>query len=164
MMTMQPEERESEATPPGWPAFYSGLLLIRRRGIYEASVRRRLLEIRESLLRHPEQPLDLAAMAREACFSKYHFLRLFRDAYGETPGRYRARMRLERARRLLETTDRSVIEICFEVGYESVASFTLAFRCYAGVPPQRYRRQWIAVPRLVVPAARVPRCFAAMYS
>jgi transcriptional regulator GlxA family with amidase domain len=146
-----------------WLRFYGGLHFIRREGIYEASVRRRLLDVRETLVRHPEEPLDLEAMARAACFSKYHFLRLFREAYGETPGRYLARMRLERARELLETTDLRVTDICLEVGYESLSSFTIAFRNRFGVPPQRYRRRWIAVPRLVTPAARVPRCFAAMY-
>ncbi|MCU1347057.1 MAG: transcriptional regulator, AraC family [Acidobacteria bacterium] len=146
-----------------WFRFYGGLLLIRRQGVHEASVRRRLLRIGEGLQHHPEAPLDLEAMARAACFSKYHFLRLFREAYGETPGRYRARCRLGRARALLETTDRSVTDICLDVGYESLASFTIAFRRQFGAPPQRYRRHWIAVPRPFVPAARVPRCFAAMY-
>lgn len=149
--------------PAHWLRFYTGLHFVRRSGIYEASVRRRLIDVREALVRHPEEALDLEAMARAACFSKFHFLRLFREAYGETPGRYLARVRLERARELLETTDRRVTDICLDVGYESLSSFTIAFRNRFGVPPQRYRRRWIAVPRLVTPAARVPRCFAAMY-
>lgn len=146
-----------------WLRFYAGLHFVRREGIYEASVRRRLLDVRETLVRRPEEALNLEAMARAACFSKFHFLRLFREAYGETPGRYLARMRLERARELLETTDCRVTDICLEVGYESLSSFTIAFRNRFGVPPQRYRRRWLAVPRIVTPAARVPRCFAAMY-
>ena len=150
-------------TTAGWLRFYGALHLIRREGIYEASVRRRLLGVRETLVRHPEEALDLETMARAACFSKFHFLRLFREAYGETPGRYLARVRLERARLLLETTDRRVTEICFDVGYESLSSFSLAFRARFGVPPERYRRHWVAVPRPIVPASRVPRCFAAMY-
>ncbi|HVT61118.1 MAG TPA: helix-turn-helix domain-containing protein [Thermoanaerobaculia bacterium] len=66
--------------------------------------------------------------------------------------------------RLLETTDRSVTEICLDVGYESLASFSSSFRKYAGAPPQHYRRRWVAVPRSVGPAYRVPGCFVAMYS
>jgi transcriptional regulator GlxA family with amidase domain len=147
----------------GWLRFYGGLHWIRREGIYEASVRRRLLDVRETLVRHPEAALDLETMAQAACFSKFHFLRLFREAYGETPGRYLARVRLERARTLLETTDRRVTDICLDVGYESLSSFTIAFRNRFGTPPDRYRRRWISVPRVLTPAARVPHCFAAMY-
>jgi transcriptional regulator GlxA family with amidase domain len=147
----------------GWLHFYGGLHLIRREGIFEASVRRRLLGVRETLVRHPEEAFDLETMARAAFFSKFHFLRLFREAYGETPGRYLANVRLERARTLLETTDRRVTDICLDVGYESLSSFTIAFRTRFGIPPERYRRRWVAVPRMITPAARVPRCFAAMY-
>ena len=123
----------------------------------------RLRRVRSVLETHPEEPIDLAAMARAAYFSKFHFLRLFRQAYGETPARYLSRLRLERARRLLETTDRSVTEICFEVGYESLASFSHSFRQYAGTSPQRYRRRWVAVPRPAGPVLRIPSCFVAMY-
>ena len=155
---------ESSQIRPGWDRFYGGLLLTRRRGAYDLSVLERLRRVRERLDAHPEEPLDLEAMARAACFSKFHFLRLFRQAYGETPGRYLAQARLERARRLLEATERSVTEVCFEVGYESLASFSNAFHRHVGAPPQRYRRRWVAVPRTAPPALRVPGCFVAMYS
>jgi transcriptional regulator GlxA family with amidase domain len=148
----------------GWSRFYRGLLSTRRRGAWELSVLERLRRVRERLEAHPEEPIDLEAMARAACFSKFHFLRLFRQAYGETPMRCQARLRLERARALLETTGRSVTEVCWEVGYESPASFSLAFRRHLGVPPQQYRRRWVAVPRAVGPVLRVPGCFVAMYS
>jgi AraC-like DNA-binding protein len=152
-----PEER-------GWDRFYRGLLLARRRGAYDLSVLERLRRVRERLEVRPEEPVDLEAMARTACFSKFHFLRLFKQAYGETPARYLSRLRLERARTLLETTDRSVTEICLDVGYESLASFTHAFRRHAGAPPERYRRRWVALPRPLRPVLRVPSCFVAMYS
>jgi transcriptional regulator GlxA family with amidase domain len=147
----------------GWRRFYGGLLLVRRRGVYEASVLSRLRRVRQSVSLRPEVPVDLEEMARTAAFSKYHFLRLFRDAYGETPGRYLSRLRLERARLLLETTDQSVTDICLEVGYESPASFSSAFRKFSGVPPQRYRRQWVAVPGPIGRPLRLPGCFLAMY-
>lgn len=148
----------------GWVCFYSGLLLTRRRGAYDLSVLERLRRARDLVKAHPEEPIDLDEMARAACFSRFHFLRLFRQAYGETPLKYLAQTRLERARTLLESTDRSVTEICLDVGYESPASFSSAFRRYAGVPPQRYRRRWVAVPRAVGRMPRVPGCFVAMYS
>lgn len=156
-MANSPEEK-------GWDRFYRGLLLTRRRGAYDLSVLERLRRVRALLEARPEEPVDLEAMARTACFSKFHFLRLFKQAYGETPARYLSQLRLERARTLLETTDRSVTEICFDVGYESLASFTHAFRRHTGVPPQRYRRRFVAVPRWPGPILRVPSCFVAMYS
>jgi AraC-like DNA-binding protein len=148
----------------GWGRFYSGLLSTRRRGAYELSVLERLRRVRERLEAHPEEPIDLEEMARTACFSKFHFLRLFSQAYGETPMRYHSRLRIECARALLETTGRSVTEVCLEVGYESPASFSLAFRRQTGLPPVAYRRRWVAVPRAIGPALRVPGCFVAMYS
>ncbi|MDP9120087.1 MAG: helix-turn-helix transcriptional regulator, partial [Acidobacteriota bacterium] len=147
----------------GWQRFYGGLLQARRRGAYELSVLERLRRVRERLDAHPGEPIDLEAMARAACFSKFHFLRLFRQAYGETPARYLSQARLERARTLLETTDRSVTDICLAVGYESPASFTHSFRRYAGFPPRQYRRRWVAVPRPAGPALRLSGCFMAMY-
>jgi transcriptional regulator GlxA family with amidase domain len=145
-----------------WGGFYRGLLLPRR--AHAPAVIDRLRRVRTYLEAHPDEQLDLAGMARTACFSKFHFLRLFRQAYGETPLRYLAQLRLERARTLLETSDLSVTEICFEVGYESLPSFSAAFRRYAGAPPQSYRRRWLAVPRAPLPSLRVPGCFVAMYS
>lgn len=151
------------AAAPGWEQFYGGLLLIRRHGIYEPSLRRRLIATRNMLHEQLADEIDLETMASSAFLSRFHFLRLFREAYGETPGRYLARLRLERARELLETTDRRVTDICLDIGYESLSSFTSAFRAQFGLPPQRYRRRWIALPRSMAPAARVPRCFATMY-
>ncbi len=150
-------------TAASWHRFYGGLLASRR-GAFEGSVLERLGRVRALLAARPEAAIDLEAMARAACFSKFHFLRLFRQAYGETPMRYLARLRLARARTLLETTGRSVTEVCLEVGYESPPSFSLAFRRQVGMPPLAYRRRWVAVPRALGPALRVPGCFVAMYS
>jgi transcriptional regulator GlxA family with amidase domain len=147
-----------------WGSYYGGLLRRRRLGAYDQPVLARLRRVRERLQAGTGEAAGLDEMARQACFSKYHFLRLFRQAYGETPARYLARLRLERARALLETTDRSVTEICLEVGFESLPSFSGAFRKYTGAPPQRYRRRWIAVPRATGAVLRVPGCFVAMYA
>ena len=76
-------------------------------------------------LRYAE-PLDLAALAREAGYSKFHFHRAFAAAYGETPRAYLTRRRLERAKTLLRVANLSVTEICFLVGFESLGSFSVA--------------------------------------
>jgi transcriptional regulator GlxA family with amidase domain len=148
----------------GWHRYYCGLLLKRRRGAYDLPVLERLRRARDQMEACSGTALDLDAMARAACFSKFHFLRLFRQAYGETPGRYLSQVRLERARCLLETTDRSVTDICLEVGFESPASFSAAFRQHTGSSPLRYRRRWLAGPAPANPVPRVPGCFFAMYA
>jgi transcriptional regulator GlxA family with amidase domain len=154
---------EQAGVAAGWSSFYRGLLLQRRRGAHDLAVLERLRRARVRMAADAGTALDLAAMAETACFSKFHFLRLFRQAYGETPARYLSQLRLERARTLLETTDRSVSEICLAVGFESLPSFSCAFRKHTGNSPLRYRRRWVAVPRPGGPPLRVPGCFLSMY-
>ena len=91
-------------------------------------------------LRYAE-PLDLAALAREAGYSKFHFARAFAAAYGETPRAYLTRRRLERAKTLLRVANLSVTEICFLVGFESLGSFSALFRRVVGQTPSAYRRE-----------------------
>ena len=73
------------------------------------------------------EPLDVDDMARAAGLSRAHFSREFRRAFGESPHQYLLTRRLERAASLLRTTDRSVADICFSVGLQSVGSFTTSF-------------------------------------
>ena len=70
------------------------------------------------------RPLDLDELARAAHFSRYHFLRAFRRAYHATPHGYLTRKRIERAKELLAQSELTVTEICFEVGFESLGSFS----------------------------------------
>ncbi len=92
--------------------------------------------------RYPD-PLSLDDMARAAFFSRYHFNRMFRHLTGLPPGRFLAAIRLEAAKRLLLTTRFSITAVCFEVGYNSVGTFTSHFTEYVGIPPHRLRH----VPR-----------------
>ncbi|MBV9774265.1 MAG: helix-turn-helix transcriptional regulator [Gemmatimonadetes bacterium] len=86
------------------------------------------------------EPLTLDAMARVAFSSPYHFNRVFRQITGVSPGQYLAAVRLEAAKRLLLTTHLSVTAICYEIGYNSVGSFTTLFTALVGVSPHRLRR------------------------
>jgi transcriptional regulator GlxA family with amidase domain len=104
------------------------------------SLARHLLRARDLADRRYAEPLDLEALARAASVSPRHFGRSFRLTFGETPYRYLLTRRLERARYLLRTTDRSVAEICLDVGFTSVGSFTTTFRRHVGVTPTAYRR------------------------
>lgn len=84
-------------------------------------------------------PLLLEEIARVACFSPYHFLRLFKQMFHETPHQYLTRRRMERAGFLLARTDLPVTEVCMEVGFDSLGSFSTLFRRHYGHPPTAHR-------------------------
>ena len=86
------------------------------------------------------EPLDLDAIAREAGYSRYHFVRAFGAAYGESPGRYLTRRRIERAQDLLRSVTLTVTESCHLVGFSSLGSFSSRFRELTGRSPSEYQR------------------------
>jgi AraC family transcriptional regulator len=83
--------------------------------------------------------LHLDEVAREACLSPYHFHRLFREVFHQTPNQYLQRKRLARAQRLLQGSEHSVTDISLEVGFESTTSFANLFRRNFGCSPREYR-------------------------
>src|SRR5262249_3823142 len=106
--------------------------------------------------------LTLADLSEEADLSEWHFLRAFRDAFGETPHAFLTRLRLERAKELLTLSSRPVTEICFDVGFTSLGSFSALVHRRVGSPPAAFRRRvraWVTVPGRH-PWAFVPFCFA----
>ena len=108
------------------------------------------------------EPLGVDDMAGAAGLSRAHFSREFRRAFGESPHAYLLTRRLERAAALLRTTDRSVAEICFDVGLQSVGSFTTSFTRTFGMSPTAYRAPFPpaaapgAGPELRHPRLRAP--------
>jgi len=102
-------------------------------------IQRRLLRARDAMEDDLAAPWPLAEMARAACMSMFHFNRRFREAFQETPRAWLARRRSERAMGLLITSDISVTEVCFAIGYQSLGSFSAAFQRRYGQPPSRYR-------------------------
>ena len=113
---------------------------------------RRLLRSRDAMDLAYGEPLDVPTLARIAFVSEAHFIRTFRAAFGETPNRYLQRRRVERAMFLLRSTDRSVTDICMDVGFSSLGTFSRVFRDIVGEPPSVYRRRGALPP--------VPTCFA----
>ncbi len=113
---------------------------------------RRLLRARDAMDRSYAQPLDIAALARIACVSDAHFIRTFRATFGETPHRYLQRRRVERSMSLLRETDRTVTEICFDVGFTSLGTFSRTFREILGESPTAYRKH--------ATLQAIPTCFA----
>jgi AraC family transcriptional regulator len=100
---------------------------------------RRLLRGRDYLDSFSGGETRLDRVASEACLSPYHFHRLFREVFGETPNKYLQRRRLANARQLLRSTDRTITEICLEIGFDSMTSFSALFRRIYGCSPRKYR-------------------------
>src|SRR5205814_8356697 len=97
------------------------------------------------------QPLDIPALARVALVSEAHFIRTFRATFGETPHRYLQRRRVERSMFLLRETQRSVTDICLDVGFSSLGTFSRTFRDIVGESPSEYRSGAVSTA--------VPTCF-----
>jgi len=112
---------------------------------------RRLLRARDAMDRDYARPLDVPTLARIAHVAESHFIRTFRATFGETPHRYLQRRRVERAMFLLRETDRSVTEVCLDVGFSSLGTFSRTFREIVGEPPREYRRRG--------PYQPAPTCF-----
>jgi AraC-like DNA-binding protein len=87
------------------------------------------------------EPMDLDRIAAEAGFSKFHFARAFKAAYGETPANYLTRRRVERAKDLLRSANLTVTEVCLLVGFNSLGSFSSRFSELVGMSPRQYQRR-----------------------
>ena len=117
---------------------------------------RRMLRARDAMDRTYAQPLDIPALARIAVVSEAHFIRTFHATFGETPHRYLQRRRVERSMFLLRATTRSVTDICLDVGFTSLGTFSRTFREIVGESPSAYRSRGVA--------RAVPTCFTMAWS
>jgi AraC-like DNA-binding protein len=117
---------------------------------------RRMLRARDAMDRAFAQPLDVPTLARLAHYSPAHFSRQFRAVFGETPHRYLQRRRVERAMELLRETDRPVTEICFDIGFNSLGTFSRTFGEVVGKSPSDYRRRFTGDGGALL----VPACWA----
>ena len=113
---------------------------------------RRMLRARDAMDRAYAEPLDVPTLAGIAHISQAHFIRTFRATFGETPHRYLQRRRVERAMYLLRASSRNVTEICLDVGFTSLGTFSRIFREIVGEAPSTYRERG--------PIMAVPNCFA----
>ncbi|MEO3823685.1 helix-turn-helix transcriptional regulator [Actinomadura sp. B10D3] len=127
--------------------------------VLDTGLLRRMRLARDTMDREWAGPIDVAAVAARAGYSRYHFVRLFSEVYGETPGAYLARRRIERAQDLLRTTDLTVTEICMLVGFTSLGTFCTRFKQEAGMTPTAFRR-WARTGG----APAVPGCFVLLWA
>lgn len=116
-----------------------------------------LRRARDHMDRHFDEELDLAAVARVAGLSKYHFLRSFSATYRTTPAAYLSQRRIERAQDLLRSANLTVTEVCHAVGYSSLGSFSTRFREITGETPSAFAKRYAATG-----APRIPGCYVFM--
>ncbi|MBL4685687.1 MAG: helix-turn-helix transcriptional regulator [Nannocystaceae bacterium] len=147
-----------------WERYYSGLHAASARKQHEVrDTLQRLESARDLMHERFSDPLDLDAVARSACLSRFHFARAFRRQFQITPHQYLTQRRIEHAKALLQYTRLSVTEVCMAVGFSSLGSFCTMFARHAGYSPSRYRR--IVVGSLGIPpvAPPIPGCFLAYF-
>jgi AraC family transcriptional regulator len=124
-----------------------------------AEAHRRAVErVVQALKRNPSSDFSLQAMASLALMSRFHFNRVFHQLTGVPPGYFHSALRLQEAKRLLLSTDLSVLDICFAVGYQSPGTFNRRFTEMVGLSPQRVRRLARTTPSLL---ARLPELLPA---
>lgn len=124
----------------------------------------RLCRARDLLLEVHDRTPTIDEVARQAAMSPFHFIRRFSAVFGDTPHQIRTRARIDRARQLLIGGERSVTEICMEVGFSSHGSFSALFARRVGVSPSEYRRRarsMVSVPG-IVPLQLFPGCLSLM--
>ena len=122
---------------------------------------RRVLNAKLFIEQHYHEPIDLNVISGEALFSKFHFVRIFKSAYGKTPHQYLIQVRVEKAMLLLQAA-MPVSNVCFSVGFESVSSFTTLFRNMTGKTPALYQQEQLERQKQLkaAPLKFVPNCFA----
>jgi AraC-like DNA-binding protein len=124
-------------------------------------VYKRVVQAKLYIDAHYSEGLDLDNISDEACFSKFHFIRLFKSMYGRTPHQYLTWVRIEQAKLLLQKGN-AVSETCFRVGFDSVSSFTGLFKKLAGATPSAYQKQYLLMQQQIAkaPLQFIPNCFA----
>ena len=125
---------------------------------------RRLCRARGLLRDDAGRALTVHEVADAVAISHFHFIRRFAQVFGVTPGHYRAGWRIERAKELLAVGEASVTDICFDVGFTSLGTFSALFRRRVGVSPSDYRRRarvFVQVPG-VLPPELAPGCLSLM--
>jgi len=99
----------------------------------------RLARVMEYMSSHYAESLTLEQLAAEACISKYHFARLFRQKVGRSPHRYLMEIRLETARRMLLSSDATIAQVAAACGYPTATHFSTAFTRRFGMSPTAFR-------------------------
>ena len=125
---------------------------------------RRIVQAKLFIDKFYSEKIDLDNISDEASFSKFHFIRLFKSIYGKTPHQYLTTVRIEKAQQFFQL-NKSVTEVCFLVGFDSVSTFSGLFTKLVKRTPSQYisycqeRKSQIQT----TPLAFVPGCYAYMH-
>ena|SRR5688572_9166465 len=122
---------------------------------------RRIVQAKLFIDNNYADKIDLNNISNEAYFSKFHFIRLFKSAYGKTPHQYLKYVRIEKAKELLKS-DIPVSDTCFLVGFDSLSSFSGLFSKVVGKSPSTYLKHHQEIQKKIrlTPLAFVPGCYA----
>jgi AraC-like DNA-binding protein len=125
---------------------------------------KRIVEAKLYIDRHYNEKIDLNNISNQASFSKYHFLRLFKGAFGKSPHQYLIEIRISSAKKLLKENN-SVKDVCFKVGFESVPSFISLFKKRENITPNEYlkKNKKSKKEQAETPLAFIPNCFVENY-
>jgi len=130
--------------------------MVKRIELSDVETLQRLGRARDFIDHCYDHPLSLDQISEKACFSRYHFLRLFRQAFNKTPHQYLIERRIEKAKELLGGDELRVTDVCFEVGFQSLGSFSTLFRREVGHAPVTYRER-------AQSQRQIPGCFLVMH-
>ena len=111
-----------------------------------------------------QEAISLEEISQQAFLSRFHFHRLFRQVYRHTPHQYLTRKRIDKAKDLL-SENKPVTDVCNEVGFESIGSFSTLFKKEIGFAPTYYRNMaWLKKQEtLKQPKRFIPHCFIEGY-
>jgi AraC-like DNA-binding protein len=135
------------------------------RPLVDGDAFRRLCMARDFARAHHAEPVYLGHLAKVAGMSRYHFARTFARCFGETPHAYLTGVRLRRAKELLARSGTHVTDVCFDVGFASLGSFSALFARHVGVAPSAWQRAMVCLAQSPggIATAYVPHCFAAHF-
>jgi AraC-like DNA-binding protein len=124
----------------------------------------RLCHARDLLRDWEDEPLSVMAVARASGLTRFHFIRLFKAIFGETPHQYRSRAQVEKAKHLLILSDLSITDVCMAVGFSSLGSFSALFSRRVGMSPSEFQRRYrpASLSERQLPATLVPGCLSLM--
>lgn len=142
--------------------FVSGNCKMTDKHFSKAYLYRRIVEAKLFIDNNYTAAIDVSEIANEACFSKYHFLRLFKMSYGQTPYQYLTMLRIEEAKRQLRREGTLISSVCFDLNFQSVTSFSKLFKKHTGISPTDYIKQQQNILKRIKmePLIFVPNCFA----
>lgn len=126
---------------------------------------KRIVEAKLYIDQHYSEKIDLDNIATQASFSKYHFLRLFKQAYGKSPYQYLTQVRIAKAQEYLRE-GKSVMETCEALSFDSIPSFTALFKKQTGITPKAFfdREELQRIEAQKSPFSYVPNCYAETYN